>query len=48
MATRTARSMMHIGRVPDGTGGYRGQMVLLVKPNPRFGAAYRATIKPFR
>jgi hypothetical protein len=48
MANRTVHSVMHIGWVPDGTGGYRGQMAVLVKPNGPFGAAYMAAIKPFR
>ena len=39
---------MHVGWVPDGAGGYRGQMAVLVKPNGRFGDAYMAAIKPFR
>jgi len=39
---------MHIGWVPDGTGGYRGQMAVLVKPNGLFGTAYMAAIMPFR
>ena len=30
---------MHIGWVPDGAGGYRGQMAVLVKPNGLLGAA---------
>ena len=48
MANRTVHSVMHIGWVPDGDGGYRGQMAVLVKPNGWFGAAYMAAIKPFR
>jgi hypothetical protein len=48
MANRTVHSVMHIGWVPDGKGGYRGQMAVLVKPNGRFGSAYMAAIKPFR
>jgi hypothetical protein len=48
LANRTVHSVMHIGWVPDGTGGYRGQMAVLVKPNGRFGAAYMAAIKPAR
>jgi hypothetical protein len=48
MANRTVHSVMHIGWVPDGTGGYRGQMAVLVKPNGLLGAAYMAAIKPFR
>jgi hypothetical protein len=39
---------MHIGWVPDGTGGYRGQMAVYVKPNGLLGTAYMAAIKPFR
>jgi Protein of unknown function (DUF2867) len=48
MANRTVHTVMHIGWVPDGAGGYRGQMAVLVKPNGLFGAAYMAAIKPFR
>jgi hypothetical protein len=48
LANRTVHSIMHIGWVPDDTGGYRGQMAVLVKPNGLFGAAYMAAIKPFR
>jgi Protein of unknown function (DUF2867) len=48
MANRTVHSIMHVGWVPDGTGGYRGQMAVLVKPNGPLGAAYMAAIKPFR
>jgi hypothetical protein len=39
---------MHIGAVPDGSGGFRAQMAVLVKPNGPFGAAYMAAIRPFR
>ena len=39
---------MHIGWVPDGTGDYRGQMAVYVKPNGLFGTAYMAAIRPFR
>jgi hypothetical protein len=48
IANRTMHGLMHLGWVPDGTGGYRGQMAVLVKPNGLFGAAYMATIRPFR
>jgi hypothetical protein len=48
MANRTVHSVMHIGWVRDGKGGYRGQMAVLVKPNGPFGAAYMSAIKPFR
>jgi hypothetical protein len=39
---------MHLGWVPDGAGGYRGQMAVLVKPNGLPGDVYMAAIKPFR
>lgn len=48
IANRTMHGVMHIGRVPDPTGGYRGQMAVLVKPNGLFGTAYMAAIRPFR
>ncbi len=48
VANRTVHGVMHLGWVPDGTGRYRGQMAVLVKPNGLFGAAYMAAIKPFR
>jgi hypothetical protein len=47
-ANRTVHAVMHMGWVPDGTGGYRGQMAVLVKPNGLFGTAYMAAIRPFR
>ncbi|MDQ3734344.1 MAG: DUF2867 domain-containing protein [Actinomycetota bacterium] len=48
LANRTVHTVMHRGWVPDDSGGYRGQMAVLVKPNGLFGAAYMAAIKPFR
>ncbi|WP_432093281.1 DUF2867 domain-containing protein [Streptomyces sp. bgisy100] len=47
-ANRTVHAVMHIGWVPDGAGGHRGRMAVLVKPNGPFGALYLAAIKPFR
>jgi Protein of unknown function (DUF2867) len=47
-ANRTMHGVLHLGWVPDGSGGYRGQMAVLVKPNGRFGTAYMAAIRPFR
>src|SRR3954447_15640489 len=32
-ANKTMHGVLHIGWVPDGSGGYRGQMAVLVKPN---------------
>jgi hypothetical protein len=48
IANRTVHGLMHLGWVPDGKSGYRGQMAVLVKPNGRFGKAYMAAIRPFR
>jgi uncharacterized protein DUF2867 len=48
IANRTMHGLMHLGWVPDGTGGYRGQMAVLVKRNGLFGTAYMAAIAPFR
>jgi len=48
VANRTMHGVMHLGLVPDGTGGYRAQMAVLVKPNGPLGSAYMAAIKPFR
>jgi hypothetical protein len=48
IANRTMHGVMHIGWVADGTGGYRAQMSVLVKPNGLLGTAYMAAIKPFR
>ncbi|HEY1357768.1 MAG TPA: DUF2867 domain-containing protein [Thermoleophilaceae bacterium] len=48
VANRTVHALMHLGWVPDGAGGYRGQMAVLVKPNGLPGDVYMAAIKPFR
>jgi uncharacterized protein DUF2867 len=48
IANKTMHGVMHVGWVPDGAGGYRGQMAVLVKPNGMRGEAYMAAIKPFR
>ena len=48
IANRTMHGVMHLGWVPDSTGGYRGQMAVLVKPNGFLGTAYMAAIAPFR
>jgi len=48
IANRTMHGVMHIGWVPDQTGGYRGQMAVYVKPNGLLGTAYMAAIRPFR
>jgi Protein of unknown function (DUF2867) len=48
VANRTVHGVMHLAWVPDGIGGYRGQMAVLVKRNGLFGTAYMAAIRPFR
>lgn len=48
IANRTMHGVMHLSWVADGTGAYRGQMAVLVKPNGLLGEAYMAVIKPFR
>jgi hypothetical protein len=48
IVNRTVHGIMHMGWVPDGTGGYRGQMAVLVKPNGLLGAGYMAAIRPLR
>jgi hypothetical protein len=48
IANRTMHGVMHLGWVADGTGTYRGQMAVLVKPNGLLGNLYMAAIRPFR
>ena len=48
IANGTVHGVMHIGWVAEGTGAYRGQMAVYVKPNGPLGSAYMAAIKPFR
>jgi hypothetical protein len=48
IANRTVHGVMHIGWVPDQTGGYHGQMAVLVKRNGLLGTGYMASIARFR
>ncbi len=48
IANRTMHGVIHLGWVPDRTGGYRGQMAVLVQPNGLLGTGYMAAIAPFR
>ena len=48
IANQTVHGILHLGWVGDETGGYHGQMAILVKPNGVFGAAYMTAIAPFR
>ena len=48
IANQTMHGVLHLGWVPDQTGGHRGQLAVLVKPNGLLGTGYMAAIKPFR
>ena len=48
IANQTMHGVLHVGWVPDGNGGHRGQMAVLVKCNGMMGRAYMAAIAPFR
>jgi hypothetical protein len=48
IVNRTVHGILHLGWVPDGSGGFRGQLAVLVKPNGLLGAGYLAAIAPFR
>src|SRR5262249_60607926 len=48
IANRTMRGVLHVGWVPNGTGGYHGQLAVYVKPNGLLGNAYMTAIRPFR
>ena len=48
VANQTMHGVFHLGWVPDGSGGYAGQLAVLVKPNGLPGACYMAAIRPFR
>jgi hypothetical protein len=47
-ANQTVHGVIHIGRVPDDTGGFRVHMAIYVKPNGVVGNVYMAAIRPFR
>jgi hypothetical protein len=48
IANRTMHGVMHLGWVPVGSRGYRGEMAVYVKPNGALGLGYMAAIRPFR
>jgi hypothetical protein len=48
LANQTVHGVLHLGWVPDGAGGHRGQMAVLVRPNGLLGSLYMAAITPFR
>ncbi len=48
IVNRTVHGVLHLGWVPDESGGYSARMAVLVKPNGLLGAAYMAAIMPFR
>lgn len=48
IANQTVHGVLHFGWVRNESGGHRGQMAILVKPNGRLGTGYMAAITPFR
>jgi hypothetical protein len=48
VANRTVHGVLHLGWVPDGADGYRGEMAVYVKPAGLLGEGYMLAIKPFR
>ena len=48
LSNATVHAVLHHSWVPDGAGGYRGQLAVLVRPRGRLGTAYLALIAPFR
>jgi hypothetical protein len=48
IANQTVHGVMHVSWVSEETGGHRGQMAVLVRPNGALGVAYLAAIAPFR
>ena len=48
LINKTVHGVIHLGWVPDQSGGYRGQMAILVKPNGLLARAYMTAITPFR
>ena len=48
VANQTMHGVMHLSWVPHESGGYRGQMAVLVKPHGLLGNVYMAAIRPFR
>jgi len=48
IANQTVHGLIHIGRVPVETGGFRAQMAVYVKPNGLLGNGYLVAIRPFR
>jgi hypothetical protein len=48
LANETVHGILHIGWVPDGSGAYRAQLAVYVKPHGLLGNLYLAAIRPFR
>ncbi|MFE3560430.1 DUF2867 domain-containing protein [Streptomyces sp. NPDC059193] len=47
-SSRSVQMVQHVGWLPDGSDGYRGQLAVLVRPKNRFGRIYMRGIMPFR
>ncbi len=48
IANKTMHGIMHLGWVTDGSGAYRVEMAVYVRPNGVLGNIYMAAIRPFR
>lgn len=48
LANRTVHAVLHMGWVGSETGGYRGQLAVLVKPQGLIGKTYMPAIAPLR
>lgn len=48
ISNRTVHGVAHLAWVDQGSGRYRGQMAVYVKPRGLLGRAYMAAIRPFR
>lgn len=48
LSNRTVHGLVHVVWVDQGSGGYRGQLAVYVKPRGTLGVAYMAAIAPFR
>jgi hypothetical protein len=48
ISNRTVHAILHLAWIEQGSGAFRGQLGIYVKPRGRLGEAYMALIGPFR
>ncbi len=48
IVNRTVHGVLHLGWIPNGSGGYSAEMAVYVRPNGLLGTVYMAGIAPFR